>query len=70
MADEIDQAESVTVLLREHAIAAACAAAIALSEPSGATHCAACGVEIPPRRLAAVPAARHCVDCAAAVGRP
>lgn len=70
MADEIDEAEAVTSLLRANAIAAACAVALALSEPSGATHCAACGVEIPPCRRAAVPAARHCVDCAAEVGRP
>lgn len=70
MADEIDEAEAVTALLRAHGIAAACAVALALSEPSGATHCAGCGAEIPPRRREAIPAARHCVACASERGRP
>lgn len=70
MADEADQAEQVTALLRANGIAAVCARAAALAVPSGATRCAGCGLPIAPGRLAAVPAARHCVACAGKRGRP
>lgn len=69
MADEIDRAEALIERARATGIAAACAAALALSQPSEATHCASCGDPIPAGRRAAIPAARHCVRCASE-GRP
>jgi phage/conjugal plasmid C-4 type zinc finger TraR family protein len=69
MADEIDRAEALIERTRAYGIAAACAAAMALSKPSEATHCEACGDPIPAGRRVAIPAARHCVRCASE-GRP
>lgn len=69
MVDELDRAEEMIEMERESAIDAVCAQAQRQRVASGATHCRACGVEIPVGRLRAVPAARHCTDCASE-GRP
>lgn len=67
--DIIDQAQARDAEMREDSLAPLLRRAQALQVPSGATHCAACGAPIPEGRLRAVPAARHCVDCASS-GRP
>jgi len=40
-----------------------------LPHGAGATHCAACGAEIPEARRRAVPGARLCIECQAAEDR-
>lgn len=69
MVDELDRAEEMIEMERESAIDAVRAEAQRQAIASGATHCGRCGVEIPIGRLRAVPAARHCIDCASE-GRP
>lgn len=69
MVDELDRAEELIEMERAAAIAAVRARADGLAAPNGATHCITCGESIAPGRLRAVPAARHCIDCASE-GRP
>lgn len=69
MSDEIDRANDLVQQVRDAGIAGVCAAALALAQPSGVTHCEGCSQPIPLGRIEAVPAARHCVRCASE-GRP
>lgn len=65
MADDIDRAQERDAELRELAIArqlVRARAALARTNPSG--ECGACGVGIDPRRLAALPGAQLCIECA------
>lgn len=64
MADEIDRAQEREQLLHDANIAHVLAGAAALRVPSGARICVACEGPIEPARLRAVPAARHCAECA------
>lgn len=69
MADEIDRAADLAQFTRDVALAGVAAAALALAQPSGARYCQTCREPIDPRRLQAIPAARHCTEHAIE-GRP
>lgn len=62
--DEIDRQQDNEQMLADAGIAGVCAQAAALRVPSGAKRCLSCGERIERARLRAVPAARHCAECA------
>ena len=67
MADEHDWAQEIAAAEREGAVAARRRAARREALSAGRPDCADCGAPIAPARLAAVPSAVRCVDCAAAM---
>lgn len=64
--DEHDWAQDMAAAERDAAVSARRLAAAREARQAGRTDCVDCGAVIPPGRLAALPQAVRCTDCAAA----